>query len=313
MNYIRFLKDINKKDVSLAGGKGASLGEMYNNNFCVPNGFVVLCSAFEKHLKDNDLNQKIKTTLKQINIEETSLEKGSKDLQKLILDSSFSKEIEKEVLSAIKQLGTSPVAVRSSATSEDSKSDAWAGQLDTFLYVTSEGDILEKIKRCWASLFNKRALFYRIAKNLIDKEISVAVVIQKMVNSEKSGIAFSLNPISNNKKEIIIDAGYGLGQAIVSGQITPDNYIVSKDLNIKEKTKGKQEKALFRKENDSGTSWKDLSSKDKEDFVLSKDQILELSKIILNLEKDFGYPVDVEWAIEDNKIYITQCRAITSI
>jgi pyruvate, water dikinase len=312
MANINFFKDITKKDVSLAGGKGASLGEMYNANFSVPYGFVILSSAFEKHIKENNLDIKIIDILKKITTKETTIENASKNIQKLIIDTSLSKDLEKEVLVAFKQLETSFVAVRSSATAEDSLEDAWAGQLDTFLYV-SEQNIIENIKKCWSSLFTERAIFYRIEKKLLDKKISVAVVVQKMVNSEKSGIAFSVNPVTNNRQEIIIDAGYGLGEAIVSGQITPDNYIVNKDLTITKKTKGRQEKGIFRKDNDSGTVWKDLSLEDKNNFVLSDKEVIELSKIIINLENHYGFPVDVEWAIENNKIYITQSRPITTL
>jgi pyruvate, water dikinase len=312
MANINFFKDITKKDVSLAGGKGASLGEMYNANFSVPYGFVILSSAFEKHIKENNLDIKIIDILKKITTKETTIENASKNIQKLIIDTSLSKDLEKEVLVAFKQLETSFVAVRSSATAEDSLEDAWAGQLDTFLYV-SEQNIIENIKKCWSSLFTERAIFYRIEKKLLDKKISVAVVVQKMVNSEKSGIAFSVNPVTNNRQEIIIDAGYGLGEAIVSGQITPDNYIVNKDLTITKKTKGRQEKGIFRKDNDSGTVWKDLSLEDKNNFVLSDKEVIELSKIIINLENHYGFPVDVEWAIEDNKIHITQSRPITTL
>lgn len=312
MVNINFFKDITKKDVSLAGGKGASLGEMYNANFSVPYGFVILSSAFEKHIKENNLDIKIIDILKKITTKETTIENASKNIQKLIIDTSLSKDLEKEVLVAFKQLETSFVAVRSSATAEDSLEDAWAGQLDTFLYV-SEQNIIENIKKCWSSLFTERAIFYRIEKKLLDKKISVAVVVQKMVNSEKSGIAFSVNPVTNNRQEIIIDAGYGLGEAIVSGQITPDNYIVNKDLTITKKTKGRQEKGIFRKDNDSGTVWKDLSLEDKNNFVLSDKEVIELSKIIINLENHYGFPVDVEWAIENNKIYITQSRPITTL
>ncbi len=312
MANINFFKDITKKDVSLAGGKGASLGEMYNANFSVPYGFVILSSAFEKHIKENNLDIKIIDILKKITTKETTIENASKNIQKLIIDTSLSKDLEKEVLVAFKQLETSFVAVRSSATAEDSLEDAWAGQLDTFLYV-SEQNIIENIKKCWSSLFTERAIFYRIEKKLLDKKISVAVVVQKMVNSEKSGIAFSVNPVTNNRQEIIIDAGYGLGEAIVSGQITPDNYIVNKDLTITKKTKGRQEKGIFRKDNDSGTVWKDLSLEDKNNFVLSDKEVIELSKIIINIENHYGFPVDVEWAIENNKIYITQSRPITTL
>jgi pyruvate, water dikinase len=314
MNYIKFFKDIDKNSVALAGGKGASLGEMSNSNFPIPDGFVVLSTAFEKFITDSKIDKEITKILSQVNTENNnSVEKASKDIQKTILDSSLSKDLEQEILNSFKELNTEFVAVRSSATAEDSASDAWAGQLDSFLNV-KEKELLLTVKKCFASLFTERAIVYRIEKGLLDKHISVAVVIQKMVNSEKSGIAFSVHPVTNDYSQMIIEAGYGLGEAIVSGQITPDSYIVSKTHKILDKVQGSQEKALYRTlENQSGNIWKETTEEQKKKLVLADKEIQELSRILLNIEKHYGFPVDIEWAIEESKIYIVQSRPITTL
>ena len=314
MNNIKFFKDLNKESVSLAGGKGASLGEMINSNFPVPNGFVVLSSAFDNFIEANNLNLKIKKILCSVDINnsETSLN-ASKKISDLILSKPLSKELEEEILNSFNLLDADFVAVRSSATAEDSATDAWAGQLDTFLNTKKE-DLLLNVEKCFASLFTDRAIIYRINKKLIDKKISVAVIVQKMINSEKSGIAFSVHPVTNDYDQIIIDAGYGLGEAIVSGQITPDSYIISKKHKILDKIKGSQEKALYRTtENQSGNIWKKTTEEQKKQFVLTDKEIQELSKILLNIEKHYGFPVDVEWAMEEERFYIVQSRPITTL
>ncbi|MDP7195737.1 MAG: PEP/pyruvate-binding domain-containing protein, partial [SAR202 cluster bacterium] len=217
------------------------------------------------------------------------------------------KKIQKE----FKNLNTEYVAIRSSATAEDSKSAAWAGQLDTFLN-TTEDDLLEKVKRCWASLFTPRAIFYRFEQGLRDSHVSVAVVIQKMIDSEKSGIAFSVHPVTEDPNQLIIEAGFGLGEAVVSGQITPDAYTVSKkdnhiiDININE-----QAKALYRNKN-GGNTWQELKEEGKEQ-VLTEKHIIELSNLIKQIENHYSSPQDIEWAFENNKFYITQSRPITTL
>jgi len=249
MELIRDLKNVNKKSVFLAGGKGASLGEMINNGISVPSGFIILSTAFEKFLEETDLNVEIDSILGSVNYRAIhTIENASEKIRGLILGAEIPQIISKEINKFFEKLGAKHVAVRSSATAEDSGNAAWAGQLESYLNTTEE-NLLENIKKCWASLFTPRAIFYRFEKNLSKDKISVAVVVQKMINSEKSGIAFSVHPVTQDKNQIIIEASFGLGEAIVSGQITPDSYVVDKkafkilDINVNEKTK-----ALYKKE-----------------------------------------------------------------
>lgn len=312
MELIKEFKNLNKNDIALAGGKGASLGEMTQTGINVPNGFVILASAFEKFIQETDINVEIDSTLDSVSTEEIhTVEKASTKIQTLILNAKMPKAISSEIQKSFKDLDARYVAVRSSATAEDSASAAWAGQLESYLNTTEEM-LLENVKKCWASLFTPRAIFYRFEKELNKEKISVAVVVQKMIESEKSGIAFSVHPITQDKNQIIIEAGFGLGEAIVSGSITPDAYVVLKkenkilDINVHAQTK------MLCRDSDGGNSWIELGEKGAEQ-VLNEKEILELAQIVKNIENHYDKPQDIEWAFSDGKFYITQSRPITTL
>lgn len=313
MKYIEFFENISKDDVALAGGKGASLGEMTQASIPVPPGFVVLADAVETFLANADLIQEIETALDTVDHNKMhTVEDASEKIQHLILNAQMSKDIADEIIQAHKKLGVEFVAVRSSATAEDSASAAWAGQLDSFLNIT-EKNVVEHVQKCWASLFTPRAIFYRFEQGLHRQKISVAVVIQKMVNSESSGIAFSVHPVTEDRNQLIIEAGLGLGEAIVQGTITPDSYVVEKepqailDVNVNTQTK-----ALYRGKN-GGVEEKALTENIGNSQVLEGKQILELADLVVQIEKHYGFPVDVEWAREAGTFYITQGRPITTL
>lgn len=311
MEFTKVFKKLGKKDVMIAGGKGASLGEMTRAGIPVPRGFVVLSDAFERFIEETDLNAEIDSILYKVKHEDiSSVENASEEIKSLILGAEMPKDIKDDVMKNFKKLGAKYVAVRSSATSEDSASAAWAGQLDSFLN-TTEDKVLENVKRCWASLFTPRAIFYRFEKNLHGTKISVAVVVQKMVESEVSGIAFSVHPVTQDYNQLIIEAGYGLGEAIVSGQITPDSYVIEKSpRRVIDKNVAEQEKGLF-KVAAGGNEWKNVANGDRQ--KLSDKEISELSEIILRIEKHYGFPCDIEWATEKGKFYIVQSRPITTL
>ncbi len=311
--YIKLFKDLSKNDVALAGGKGASLGEMTQGGIPVPPGFVILSTSFEKFLEENDLGIEIDSILYSVNHKKIhTVENASEEIRALILQAEIPKNIKLKIKKYFKKLNSKYVAVRSSATTEDSASAAWAGQLESYLN-TTEKTLLENVKRCWASLFTPRAIFYRFEKNLHKQKISVAVVVQKMVESEKSGIAFSVHPVTQDRNQLIIEAGFGLGEAIVSGQITPDSYVVEKqprriiDKNIQTQTRG-----LYRAKI-GGNEWRDIPKEKGKKQVLSDDDILALSEHILKIERHYGFPVDIEWAFEKSKFYIVQSRPITTL
>ena len=231
MQLIKNFKSLSKNDVEIAGGKGASLGEMTQVGIPVPPGYVILSEAFEKFINETDLNVEIDAALDEVNHEDVnSVDETSSKIQAIILSKAMPEDISKLIIKNFKELDAKFVAVRSSATSEDSADAVWAGQLDSFLNTTSK-TLLENVKKCWASLFTPRAIFYRFEQKLHKKKISVAVVVQKMVESEVSGISFSVHPVTQDENQLIIEAGFGLGEAIVSGQITPDAYVFDKKEN----------------------------------------------------------------------------------
>lgn len=312
MRFIKNFSELSKQDVSIAGGKGASLGEMTRAGILVPSGFVVLTAAFDHFMRISELEADIDSLLHSVKHDQvSSIERASEQIRALILAKDMPEDICTEVLSSFDVLGSPFVAVRSSATSEDGIADAWAGQLESFLN-TSQEQVMEQIKKCWASLFTPRAIFYRKEKQ-IHERISVAVVVQSMVESEVSGIAFSAHPISQDRNQIVIEAGYGLGEAIVSGQITPDNYVVEKmprsilETNIHSKNRG-----LYRKQT-GGNEWREISELNASVAALTQGQVLELSDIVVQIESHYHFPCDIEWAFADGKFYIVQSRPITTL
>lgn len=313
MQWIKFFGELNRADADIAGGKGASLGEMTQAGISVPPGFVVLSSAFDRFCDETDLGIEMDAILHTVKSNEIhTCEYASEQIQALILSAKMPESVEQEINASFKTLGVEYVAVRSSATAEDSLSAAWAGQLESYLN-TTEKDLIENIKRCWASLFTPRAIFYRFEKELHDQKISVAVVIQKMVESEVSGIAFSVHPVTQNRDQLIIEAGYGLGEAIVSGQITPNSYVVKKSSRrIIDKNISNQGKGLYRVLG-GGSEWRTISAALGNQPVLSDERIIELSGIILRIEEHYGFPCDIEWAYEQGEFHVVQSRPITTL
>jgi phosphoenolpyruvate synthase/pyruvate phosphate dikinase len=313
MELIRSFERLGKGDAGIAGGKGASLGEMTQAGIPVPPGFVVLATAFERFLEEANLEQELDTIFHTVNQQEIrSVDLAAERIQSLIVRARIPQDIADEILASFKTLGTTYVAVRSSATAEDSQSAAWAGQLDTFLNTTQE-TLLQNVQKCWASLFTPRAIFYRFEKGMHGSKISVAVVVQKMVQSEVSGIAFSVHPVTEDYNQLIIEAGFGLGEAIVSGQVTPDSFVIEKEpRRLLDKNITYQSKALWRAAS-GGNEWRELSHEEGTKPALSDEQALHLAEIVLRIEKHYGFPCDIEWAFEAGQYYITQSRPITTL
>jgi pyruvate, water dikinase len=312
MDLIKKLSNLSKKDADLAGGKGASLGEMTRAGIPVPLGFVVTSIAFDNFLDSGALTAAIEELLAPVNRHDIhSVEVASEKITNLILNSDFPEDIAKEVLKYFKELDTEFVAVRSSATAEDSSNASWAGELESYLN-TTEKTLLDNIQKCWASLFTPRAIFYRIEKGLHREKVSVAVVVQKMIQSEVSGITFTVHPVTEDKNQMVIEAGYGLGEAIVGGVITPDNYVINKNkLSIEDKYISEQEKKIVR--GPDGTKEEEVAETSREKQKLGDKQILELAKICLDIENHYHFPCDIEWVYENSKFYIVQSRPITTL
>ncbi|OHA88370.1 MAG: hypothetical protein A2653_02260 [Candidatus Zambryskibacteria bacterium RIFCSPHIGHO2_01_FULL_43_25] len=313
MKYTSPFSKLTKKDADKAGGKGASLGEMTRVGIPVPNGFVILSATFDHFLHETDLTQEIDAILKTVDHKAIhTVERASEKIRGLIEKQKILSDICNEIKKEFEFLKTEFVAVRSSATAEDGTEHAWAGQLESYLN-TTEDDLLDKVKKCWSSLFTPRAIFYRFEKELHGTDISVAVVVQKMVQSEVSGVAFSVHPITEDRNQLIIEAGFGLGEAIVSGAITPDSYVVEKEpRKIIDTTVNTQKRGLY-KSRSGENEWKEIYKPQASSQVLKESQILELADLIVKIENHYGFPCDIEWAYENGKFYITQSRPITTL
>ncbi|MBU2616702.1 MAG: phosphoenolpyruvate synthase [Nanoarchaeota archaeon] len=329
--FVKWFSELSKDSISVAGGKGANLAEIYNLKVPVPSGFVVTVLAYDYFIKSANIDDKMKEILGGIDYESvSSLDKATKEVREIIEKSEIPKDMEEEILESYESLGEgdlpqgqaahellnrSPelpfVAVRSSATTEDLAEASFAGQQDSFVNVKGNFDLLVHIKKCFASLFTSRATYYRNKNGFDYSKAKLAVVVQRMIDSDKSGVAFSKDPSSRNDS-VTIEAVWGLGEGIVSGRITPDRYIVSKDMDILEKHIGRKKIAITR---DSSGSKEVVKLKDEisERQVLKDSEISKVAEIALQLEKHYGKPQDLEFAIENGEISIVQTRPITTL
>jgi pyruvate,water dikinase len=318
-SYIAWFKEIGKNDVSLVGGKGANLGELFNAQVPVPNGFIVTVNAYFEFVNQTGVKEEIKRIIEITNIQNPSeLQTASARIKKLIQQTPIPEKIALQIMKAYNKLGSlgglkqALVAVRSSATAEDLPEASFAGQQETFLNVRGEVNVVNRVRDCWASLFTPRAIFYRGEKKFDQFQVGIAVPVQKMVQSEVSGVMFTINPITNNKKEIIIEAVWGLGETIVQGLATPDHYVIEKDtLKIKEARVSKQTTQLKRERGKNITA--SVPKAKQRLQKLNSAQIIKLAKLGLKIHQLYFYPQDIEWALEKGQLYIVQTRPVTTI
>lgn len=316
--FVVWFKDVDREDIAIVGGKGANLGEMTKAGFPVPNGFIVTAQAYFHFLDVTNLRQKIKDALTGLDVNDNkALDHASKTVEHLIIHAPFPKEISIPVIEAYFKLDIhlfrhALVAVRSSATAEDLPGASFAGQQSTFLNVYGEANVIQKVKEAWASLFTARAIFYRQTNKFDHFKVGIAVPVQKMVESEKSGIMFTLDPVTNEKNKVVIEGIYGLGEMIVQGAVTPDHYEVDKKTEtITLKNVHVQEKTMYKK----GTKnvIVNLSHDKGKKQKLTDEEIIGLARIGKKLEHHYYFPQDSEWAIEKGKLYIVQTRPVTTV
>lgn len=310
--HILWFNEVRKTDIPLVGGKGANLGEMTHAKIPVPNGFVVTAKAYYDFLQTTSLKHKILTEVSGLDTNNSKkLQQVSKNIKTAILAADMPDELEEEIKTYYHKLCGEHdrlVAVRSSATAEDLPDASFAGQQETYLNVKGYKDVIKHVQKCWASLFEARAIFYRVDNGYSHLKVGIAVPVQLMIQSEVSGIMFTVNPLTNNREEVSIEAAFGLGQPIVSGEVTPDQYIVSK------KTKKLVSKHLSKQ------TWQftlagntPISKKYQEEQKLSNKYILELAQLGMKIEEHYGRPQDIEWGLEDKKLYIVQARPVTTL
>jgi len=318
IKVIHWFTELDKTSIPVAGGKGANLGEMARAKFPVPPGFVVSSQAFRKFLKATGLFDEISQILAKLDVNDNkALQKASEQIQKKIVAEEMPEDVTEAVLEAYDELrkkskGTPLVAVRSSATAEDLPDASFAGQQASYLNV-DQSNLVDAVKKCWASLFTARAIFYRATQKFDHMQVSIAVVVQKMVQSEASGVMFTKHPTGENDL-VIIEAVYGLGEGIVSGRYTPDHYEVEpSDLSIKTKDIQPQSQMLTFDDEENQNVEISIPSEKQAHQKVPDTIIVEVAQIGLQLQKHYGNPQDVEWACEDGKVYITQTRAVTTI
>lgn len=314
---ILWFDQIDKDDLAKVGGKGANLGEMTTFGISVPRGFVVTTQAYFDFLKEHQLTDKIKTSLKTVDIfDPQTINEASQKIKNLIIKGKTSPILAKKVIECYLKLGgvirQALVAIRSSATAEDLPTASFAGQQTTYLNIKGESNVVQKVKECWASFFEPRAIFYRQEKKIDHLKAGMAVLIQEMVPADVSGVMFTIDPVTNQKNRILIEAIYGLGELIVQGAISPDQYLLDKNsLKIINRHLEKQTVQLIKvgSLNRKTRVPTKLQTKRK----LSDKQIVELAKLGKKIHQHYFFPQDIEWVLTKNKFYIVQTRPVTTI
>ena len=316
---VLWFSEIDSGDLALAGGKGANLGEMSRRGAPVPPGFVVSVVSYQRFLSDNGLDASIRAILDNLDIHNSGeLVAAAARAQNAINSAPLSADLERDIADAYRNMGEGLVAVRSSATAEDLPDASFAGQQRTFLNVQGVDQVLETVKGCWASLFEARAIFYRAEQNFDQFAVGIAVPVQRMVQSEISGVMFTAEPNKSDRSKVFIEAVYGLGEAVVSGAVTPDSYLIEKEnLTVLEKRLVPQGWMLTRNPNATGAEdlnhEVDVPEELSRTYKLSDEMLAEVVRHGLVLEEAYQHPQDIEWAMEDGVFYITQTRPITTL
>ena len=303
-------------DLDTVGGKGQSLASMTAAGFPVPAGFTVTTTAYRQFVSDNDLQQAIIDGAKpELVGTAVSFDSASQQIQALFAEAELTDELKAQIGSAYTAFGAGepPVAVRSSANAEDLPDLSFAGQQDTYLNIRGSDALFEAVRDCWASLWTARAISYRHEHAIAQEAVAMAVVVQKMVPSEVSGILFTANPATGERSEMIVNASFGLGEAIVGGEITPDTYIIDRDtLAVRETIIGSKEHMMVSAAGQ-GTDTRELSAAEREQSSLAEPVLRELAQLAIAVERHFGQPQDIEWAVVNGTLSLLQSRPITNL
>ncbi len=319
---VYWFNELDKNSLSVAGGKGANLGEMTQADFPVPPGFVVSAQAYHSFMQSTRLDALVSAKTHGLDTEDShKLQQVSDDIRAAMMEQQVPSEIRAEIVRAYNKLcGVSLipathdeilVAVRSSATAEDLAEASFAGQNETYLNIQGADAVVQAVKRCWASLFGARSIYYRQDQGIDHVSVGLAAIVQKMVQSDKSGVMFTIEPMTNDRTKIVIEGGFGLGEAIVSGAISPDHYVVDKNSNkIIEKRVFKQTMMIVRV--GALTREEEVPEEMQEIQKMSDEEITTIASLGRRIENHYGKPQDIEWAIEGKAAYIVQSRPVTT-
>ncbi|HDX9576407.1 TPA: phosphoenolpyruvate synthase [Bacillus mobilis] len=313
-SFVLDFQEIEKTQLSLVGGKGLNLGELSKiQGIQVPEGFCVTTVGYEKAVEQNEELQTLLQQLTKLKMEERAqIGEISKQIRETIMAVEIPVDVVEAVAHYLSRFGNEHAyAVRSSATAEDLPYASFAGQQDTYLNIIGEEAILQHVRKCWASLFTERAVMYRMQNDFEHNQVSICVVVQKMVFPEASGILFTADPVTSNRKVVSIDASFGLGEALVSGLVSADNYKVKEGEVIETMIATKKIAIYALKEG--GTETKQIDRTQQKIQTLSEQQILQLAQIGRQIEAYFGCPQDIEWCLVDDIFYIVQSRPITTL
>lgn len=325
--YIKWFNEIDKEDIPLVGGKGANLGELTIKGVDVPPGFCVTATAYSDFIEKSDLQKEIIEVLEGLDVEDSvQLQERSAAIRALIIRKDMPSDIEQEIVEAYEEFNKrvktpdAQVAIRSSATAEDLPEASFAGQQDTYLHISGIDEVKSHIKRCWASLWTARAIYYREHQNFVHTEVALSVVVQKMVNSKIAGVMFTANPMNSSSNEIMINASWGLGEAVVSGIVTPDDFIIDKTTKaIIEKTIADKNTIVVKNTDGVGTKEMEVAEVLGAEYVtkqcLNDLEISKLANYGMKIEELYKSPQDIEWALDSDteELYILQSRPITTL
>ncbi len=320
-SHIVWFAEVGRDAVPLVGGKGANLGELTQAGIPVPPGFVVTTRAYREFIDHSGLDITLRRILNGLDVDDDDqLNRKARAVQHAIEQAEMPATLQQEITAAYAELGEGPVAVRSSATAEDLAEASFAGQQATFLNVEGAIDVVEAVQRCWASLFEPRAIFYREQAGWGHLDVDLAVPVQQMIQSESSGVMFTVDPITNDHNRVVIEAAFGLGEAVVGGLVSPDHYEVDKSTaGIIERQIFTQDRMLVRSTDGridpehGHNSWRDLTESEGSTPKLSDAQVVELSEIGQRIESHYEAPQDIEWGLVDNTFYLLQTRPITTV
>src|SRR6056297_2853294 len=309
-----WLDDVRADDLGTVGGKGASLGELTSAGLPVPPGFVVTAGTYRSFIEDAGIDEELFDAVDVDHEDSAALKQAHERAHELIMETPVPDAVGEEILAAYEDVGDGQafVAVRSSATAEDLPDASFAGQQETFLNVQRDA-LIERVKECWASLFSQRAIYYRNRQGFPHEEVDIAVVVQEMVDAEKSGVLFTSHP-STGEPQIIIEAAWGLGEAVVSGSVSPDNYVIDRETAEVETVTVADKKVMMLKDAETGeTVEREVPEERREAKVLDERDVERLVELGERVEDHYETPQDVEWAVVDGEVFMLQSRPITTI
>ena len=315
---IRSFEELGREDVDFAGGKGANLGELTLAGFAVPPGFVVGAPAYALFVTQDGLRDRIAGHLADVDVDDAdALQRAAEEVRSLVAQEPVPDEVEREIRAALSELAgddETAVAVRSSATAEDTEAASFAGMNETYLNVRGADAVVEAVRRCWASLFGARTVFYRAKRGFGQAEMDIAVVVQRQLEVDRAGVMFTIDPSTGAHDRLVIEGAFGLGEAVVSGRVSPDRYVVDKTTLTVRAREIHPKTAAIESREEGGTAVREVGGGEAMRPTLTDDEARSLAELGIRVERHYGAPQDTEWAIDrDGKTWMLQSRPVTAV